>query len=133
MPTTSAASKVCANSKVCPISPPPTLTAILPQAPRHPPDPTDLHTRLLLRRLRLLRVDDALLDIPREAEKSLFDVDIAFRGDLHERDPELVGQRLALLGGNGAFLLPVALIADEDFVDAFGGVLLDVGEPGSDV
>ena len=37
------------------------------------------------------------------------------------------------MGRDGAFLLPVALVADEDLVDAFGGVLFDVGEPGADV
>ena len=36
-------------------------------------------------------------------------------------------------GGYGAFLFPVAFVADEDLVDAFGGVLFDVGEPGADV
>jgi hypothetical protein len=38
-----------------------------------------------------------------------------------------------LLGRNSALLLPVALVADEDLVDAFRGVLFDVGEPRSNV
>jgi hypothetical protein len=36
---------------------------------------------------------------------------------------------LALFRGDGALLLPVAFVADQDLVDAFTGVLLDVGEP----
>jgi len=38
-----------------------------------------------------------------------------------------------LLGADGALFFPVAFVADEDLVDAFGGVLFDVGEPGADV
>jgi hypothetical protein len=33
---------------------------------------------------------------------------------------------LALGGADDAFFFPVALVADEDFVDAFAGVLFDV-------
>lgn len=40
---------------------------------------------------------------------------------------------MALFCGDGALLFPVALVADEDLVDALGGVLLDVGEPCADV
>ena len=95
---------------------------------------TNIHTTTLLVLLwRLLCIDDALLDIRRQAEKGLFHVDVAFGRDFHEGDAELVGQGLALLGGDGALLFPVAFVADEDFVHAFGGVLLDVGEPCSDV
>lgn len=81
----------------------------------------------------LLGVDDALLDLAREGVEGLFDVDVALGRDLHERDAELVGQRLALFGRHRPLLLPVALVADQDLVHALGGVLLDVGEPGSDV
>lgn len=38
-----------------------------------------------------------------------------------------------MLRGDGTLLFPVAFVADEDFVDAFCGMLFDVGEPGSDV
>ena len=63
----------------------------------------------------------------------MFDVDVAFRGDFEERDVKLVGKLLAALRGDRALLFPVALVADEDLLDAFGGVLLDVGEPGADI
>jgi hypothetical protein len=63
----------------------------------------------------------------------LVDVDVALCGDLEERNAEFVGEGLATLCADGALLLPVALVADEDLVDAFGGVLLDVGEPGANV
>ncbi|KAI6751549.1 hypothetical protein HG531_006245 [Fusarium graminearum] len=46
------------------------------------------------------------------ARCSLVDVDVALGGDLEERDAQLVGEGLALLGGNDALLLPVALVAD---------------------
>jgi len=38
-----------------------------------------------------------------------------------------------LLRADRPLLFPVAFVADEDLVDAFGCVLFDVGEPGSDV
>lgn len=84
--------------------------------------------------LVLLRgVDYPLLDIRRERVERFLHVDVALGRDLEEGDAEFVGQRLALLGADGALLLPVAFVADEDLVDAFAGVLLDIGEPGADV
>lgn len=44
------------------------------------------------------RIGNALLDIPRKLEESLFDVDVAFCTDFHERDPQIGSKRLALLG-----------------------------------
>lgn len=78
-------------------------------------------------------VDESLLDIGGEGVESLVDVDVALRRDLEEGDAELVGEGLALLFGDDALVLPVALVADEDLVDALGGVLLYVLEPGADV
>ena len=89
--------------------------------------------RRLLLLLRLLGVDDALLDVACEAEEGLLDVDVRFRADFHEGDAELVGERLTLLGGHCALLFPVTFVANEDLVNALGCVLLDVGEPGADV
>lgn len=83
--------------------------------------------------LVLGRVDEALLDVGGEGVEGLVDVDVALGGDLEEGDAELVGEGLALLGADNALLLPVALVADEDLVDALGGVLFYVGEPGADV
>lgn len=113
------------------------LVSSLTALPTHAPLIT--RTRLPhihLRPLRLIRprtVNQALLDIAREAVKRLVDVDVALRGDLEKRDAEFVGKRLALFCGDCALFLPVALVADEDLVDAFGGVLLDVGEPCADI
>lgn len=109
------------------------LTAILSQSRHSSCGASNLHTSLLLLRLRLLRIDNALLDIAREVEEGLFDIDVRLGRDFHEGDAKFIGEGLALLDGNSALLLPVALVADEDFVDAFGGVLLDVGEPRPDV
>jgi hypothetical protein len=78
-------------------------------------------------------VDEALLDIRGERVEGLVDVDVALCRDLKEGDAEFVGEGLAALGADGTLLFPVALVADEDLVDAFGGVLLDVGEPRADV
>lgn len=83
--------------------------------------------------LLLGRVDDAFLNVRGEGEEGLFDVDVALCADFHEGDAELVCEGLALGGGDGTLLFPVAFVADQDLVDAFGCVLLDVGEPCSDV
>ena len=74
-------------------------------------------------------VDDALLYIGRETVESLVDIDVALSRHFHEGNAELVGEGLALFCRDGALLFPVAFVADEDFIDAFGGVLFDVGEP----
>ena len=78
-------------------------------------------------------VHQSLLDICREGEKGLFDVDVALCADFHEWDAELVGEGLTLFCAYGTLLFPVALVANQDLVDAFAGVLFDVGEPGADV
>ena len=78
-------------------------------------------------------VDEALLDVRGERVEGLVDVDVALCRDLEEGDAEFVGEGLAALGADGALLFPIALVADEDLVDAFGGVLFDVGEPRADV
>lgn len=83
--------------------------------------------------LRLRTVDYPSLDIRRETEERLLDIDIRLRADLQERDAQLVRERLAALCGHHALVFPVALVADEDLVYALGGVLLDVGEPGADI
>lgn len=107
------------------------LTAILAQ-PTSRLAAVDVDRALLLL-LGLLGVDDALFDVAREAEEGLLDVDVGLGADFHEGDAELVGERLALLRRHRPLLLPVALVADQDLVDAFRRVLLDVGEPGADV
>lgn len=83
--------------------------------------------------IRLGGIDDALLDVGREAVEGLLDVDVGLGRDLEEGDAELVGERLAPLRRHHPLLFPVAFVADQDLVHAFGGVLLDVGKPGSDI
>lgn len=78
-------------------------------------------------------VDDALLDVRGQVVKGLVNVDVALSRDLEEWDAQLLGQSLALLSRDGALLLPVALVAYQDLVDALGGVLLYVCEPGADI
>ena len=77
------------------------------------------HRRVRRRRILALRIDDALLDVRCEAVEGLVHVDVALGADLEERDAEFVGEGLALFCGDGALLLPVAFVADEDLVDAF--------------
>lgn len=110
-----------------------TLTALPPQASHPTARFRDIDPSASGALIRLTGIDDALLDIGREAVEGVLDVDVALGGDLHEGDTQLVGQLLALFAGHHALVLPVALVADEDLVDALGGVLLDVGEPGADI
>lgn len=84
-------------------------------------------------RLRLGAFHEPLLDIPGQAVKRLLHVDVTLGADFEEGDAEFVGELLPSLGGDGALLFPVTFVADEDFVDTLGGVLLDVGKPGPDV
>ena len=89
-----------------------------------------------LGRLRLVcpcRVNQSLLNIRCKRVKGLVDVNVALGRDLEKGDAEFVGERLALFCRDGALLLPVALVANENLVNAFGGMLLDVGEPCADV
>lgn len=83
--------------------------------------------------VRSCAIDKSLLDVGRERVKCLIDVDVTLCGDFEERNAEFVGEGLATLCADGALLLPIALVSDEDLIDAFGCVLLDVGEPGADV
>lgn len=89
---------------------------------------TDVHALLaaLLLLLRLLGIHNPLLDVARQREEGVLDIDVGLGRNLHEWDAELVRERLALFGGDGALLFPVAFVTDEDLVHAFGCVLLDV-------
>jgi hypothetical protein len=84
-------------------------------------------------RLARLAVDQPLLDVGGEGVEGLVDVDVALGRDLEEGYAELVGEGLALLGRDDPLLVPVALVSDQDLVDALSRVLLDVCEPGADV
>lgn len=83
--------------------------------------------------LRLLGVDQALLDIAGQTEERLFNVDVGFGRHLHERYAQLICQCLALFCAHRSLLFPVTLVADEDLVDAFCRVLLYVREPRPDI
>ena len=78
-------------------------------------------------------IDEALLDVRGERVKGLVDVDVALGRDFEERNAEFVCERLAPFCADSALLFPVALVANEDLVNALGGVLLDVGKPCADV
>lgn len=108
------------------------LAAVLPQSTSSCAA-SNLHARTGVLRLRCLGVYNALLDVAREAEEGLLNVDVAFGRDLHEWYSKLVGKCLALLSRDSALLFPITFVANQDLVDAFSCMLLDVREPRSDV
>lgn len=73
-----------------------------------------------------LRGVHAFLDIRGKVIKCLLDVDVVLGRNFEERDLELIGKFLALLGSDGSFLFPVTLVPDQDLVNAFAGMLLHV-------
>lgn len=83
--------------------------------------------------VRSCRIYQPLLDVACERVESLVDINVALCADFEEGNAEFVCEGLALFCRDGALLFPVALVADEDLVDALGGVLLYVGEPCADV
>jgi hypothetical protein len=106
------------------------LTALLPRLV----GPTLVQRYVILRGCSLLlRIYESFLDVARQAEEGRFDIDVRFCRNLEEGDAKLVCEGLTLFGGYGALLFPVAFIADEDLVDPFARVLLDVGEPCSNI
>lgn len=108
------------------------LAAVLSQ-PTSRGTASDLYSRSGILSLWLLCVNNTLLDIACETEEGLLHVDVALGRNLHEWDSKLVRKCLTLLGGNGALLFPIALVAYEDLVHTFSCVLLDIREPSSDV
>ena len=91
------------------------------------------HDVVLLWLLNLLRVNDPLLDVGSKAVEGIVHADVGLCRHLEEWDAELVGQGLAALHRDGALFLPVAFVANEDLVYAFGCMLFNVGEPSTDV
>lgn len=109
------------------------LTALPSRSrPRVPVATADIHLGAL-RRVRPRAINQPLLDVGSERVKGLVDVDVALCADLEEGDAEFVCKGLATFCTDDTFLFPIALVANENLVDALGGVLLDVGEPCADV
>jgi len=78
-----------------------------------------------------LCIDDPLLDLASQLEERLFHANVALCTDFHERNAELICKSLTLRSADLALFFPVAFVADQDLVDAFRCMLLDVGEPGA--
>lgn len=72
-------------------------------------------------------------DAPGKCEERLLDALVDLCRGLHELDAELVGKLAALLFSHRALVRPVRLVANENLVYAFRGVLLDVRMPGADI
>lgn len=70
---------------------------------------------------------------PGQREERLLDTLVRLRARLQESQPKLVRKLPTLLNSHCAFLVPIAFVSDEDFVDASRSVLLDVRVPSSDV
>ena len=70
---------------------------------------------------------------PSQREECLFDTLVRLCTCLQESKSKLIGELSALFHRNGTFLVPVALVSNEDFVDSVRGVLLNVRVPGSNV
>jgi len=109
---------------------------------RHPSAALSSHGRPSLitdidsccRLLFVLRVvNQALLDVGSEAVESFVDIDVALGRHLEEGDAQFVCQRLTTLRRDHALFFPVALVSDEDLVDAFSRVLFYICEPSSNV
>ena len=80
--------------------------------------------------------DDERLKNSRLLARSGRAEDGAVRGHLspaQHAEAELVGEFAALFFSDGSLLRPVGLVANEDLVYAFGGMLFDVCVPGADV
>jgi hypothetical protein len=92
----------------------------------------DIHARAR-RLIYFRRVNDSLLDVCRQAVECLLHIDVALCRDFHEGDAEFVCELLAALGGDDALVFPVAFVADENLVYAFGSMLFDVRKPGTNI
>jgi hypothetical protein len=71
--------------------------------------------------------------VPSQREESLLNLDVALCRRLEEAETKLVRELLTLLLRDDLLVRPVALVSDEDLVDTFRGVLLDVRVPRPDV
>lgn len=70
---------------------------------------------------------------PSKREEGILNTLVCLGTSLEEAQPKLVGKRAPLLKGDGALLVPIALVANKDLVDTGRRVLLDLGVPGADV
>lgn len=70
---------------------------------------------------------------PSQGEEGVFHTLVRLGTRLEEAQSKLVGKRLALLESDGALLVPIALVANEDLVDPGRRVLVDLGVPGANV
>jgi len=80
-----------------------------------------------------LRVYEAGLAISSEGKECFLHTIVYFCRRFHEPDAKFVSELTPLVHGDGAFVCPIGLVADEDLVYAIGSVLFDVGVPGADI
>ncbi len=73
------------------------------------------------------------MNIPREREESILDTIIVLCRRLHEANTKFIREFATLLFCNCTFIRPVRLIADQDLIDTFRSMLLDVCVPGSNI
>ena len=71
--------------------------------------------------------------LPRQGEESLFDPLIYLCRGFHEPNAEFISKLTTLLLCYSPLIRPVRLIANENLVDPFRGMLLNIVVPRSDV
>jgi len=87
----------------------------------------------LLSARALLHTPSRQCHSPSQREERLLHPLVRLRTRLEESEAELVRKFPTLFDSDSALLVPVAFVSNEDFVDARGSVLLDVGVPSADV
>ena len=83
--------------------------------------------------IRFRGIDDPLLDICGEIVEGILHVDVALCRNFHERYAQFICQLLSFFYGHHSLLFPIALVPDQDLINALSRVLLDVRKPGPDV
>jgi hypothetical protein len=74
------------------------------------------------------------MDEPCQCEKRLLDTLVHLCRSLHEQvDAQLISELARLLLCNRPLVRPVRLVADEDLVDIFRDILVDIRVPCSDI
>lgn len=70
---------------------------------------------------------------PCQAEESIFNTLVDLCASFHELDSEFFSQFATLFLGNSTLVVPIALVPNENLVDALGSMLFNVLVPGSDI
>ena len=78
-------------------------------------------------------IDKTLLDITGQCKECFLNIDVRLGARFQELDAVFIGQGLTLLLADHLLVRHIALITDEDAVDALTRMLLNVPDPISDI